>query len=143
MLVDPTIADFKLFFARDFPFGIDPITSVLDADITKAFSQVTCSINKALFCDQACYTNAFLLLAAHYLVTNLQASSQGVAGSYEWLTSSKGVGSVSVSLAIPDSILQNPYYSFISKTNYGAQYLMAIYPLLCGQVFVVAGDTLP
>lgn len=141
--VEPTVEDFKTRFARDFPFGIDQETTVLDSDIERAYILVRCNINQGLFCDQECFSQAFLLLAAHYLVTNLRSSSQGLSGNYEWLTSSKSVGSVSVSSSIPDSILRNPYYSMISKTNYGAEYLMMIYPLLSGQIFTVPGATRP
>jgi hypothetical protein len=46
-------------------------------------------------------------------------------------------------MAIPDQILADPVYSAYSKSNYGAQYLMYIWPKLKGQMFIVSGGTTP
>lgn len=139
---DPTIADFKTKFARDFPFGSTPET-VNDSDIANAYATTTAVLNPALFGNQQIYTLGYLLLAAHHLVTALRASSQGVAGSYSWLTASKSVGSVSESFSIPQRILDNPVLALLAKTNYGVQYLELILPKLVGQSFAVCGRTLP
>lgn len=139
--VDPTIVDFKAYFIRDFPYGIDVEENVLDADITKGVSMAALEINQGLFISQEEYTQGFLLLAAHYLVSNLRTSSQGMSGQFSWLHSSHSVGSVSESISIPDSITSNPMYAFLTKTNYGAQYLMMVYPRLIGNVFTVEGGT--
>lgn len=141
--IDPTIADFKTYFVRDFPFGNDIETDVLDSDITKAMNQTAIQINQSLFCSQEEYDIGFLLLSAHNLVMNIRASSQGLSGQFAWLQNSRSVGSVSESLAVPENITQNPLYSFFTKTNYGAQYLMLIFPTLMGQVFTVQGGTTP
>lgn len=140
---NPDINSFKEYFSRDFPFGTDPETSVTDADISKAFQMTNISINQNLFCDQSSYTIGYLLLSAHFLVMNLRASSQGINGQFSFLESSKSVGSVSQSFSIPQRILDNPYLSMLMKTNYGAEYLQLILPQICGQMFVVAGRTLP
>lgn len=137
---DPTVAQFKQFFSRDFTFGSTNET-VKFSDITKAMDQAKLKINTALFGSQAEYTNAFLLLSAHNLVTNLKASTDGVGGEYTWLVASSSVGSVSESSSIPQDVLANPMYSFLSKTHYGTQYLMCIWPLLRGQIFCVGGAT--
>lgn len=140
MFTNPTIADFKAYFNRDFPYG-STIDTVMDDDITKALSEVLFNFNTSLFSTQSNYTLAYLLLAAHYLVTNLRNSSQGVAGQYSFLQSSRGVGSVSEGLSIPQRILDSPELAMLCKTNYGAKYVMLLLPQLSGQIFTVCGRT--
>ena len=140
---NPSVADFKAYFFRDFPYGTDIDTTVTDADIAKAFTQVNVNINECLFGYQAAYTQGYLLLAAHFLVTDLRASSQGINGQYAFLESSKSVGSVSQSFSIPQRFLDNPYFSMLMKTNYGAQFLQLILPQLAGNIGFVYGRTLP
>lgn len=140
---NPSVADFKAFFDRDFPYGDDMDTSILDSDITKAFVFTNINFNPALFADQGSYNAGYLLLSAHYLVMNLRASSQGINGQFNFLQNSKGVGSVNEGFAIPQRVLDNPDWAVLMKTNYGAQFLQLILPQLAGQVYVVAGRTLP
>lgn len=140
---NPTIEDFKTYWVRDFPYGNDPATSVTDADIAKAYGQVNVNFNPALWADQAAYNIGYLLLAAHWLVIDLRMASQGVSGQYSWLQASKSVGNVSESFQIPQRILDNPEYAMLSKTNYGAKYLMLVLPQLTGQMFNVFGSTRP
>ena len=137
----PSISDFKTYFVRDFPFGADIAQHVLDADIQKAFDMANCQIAESLFCDQAEYDIGYNLLTAHYLSMSLQASSQGISGSFEWNASSKSVGSVSVSQSIPNDIINDPNFAWLTKTNYGSQYLMMIYPRLAGNIYTVLGAT--
>jgi hypothetical protein len=85
----------------------------------------------------------FLYLSAHYLVTDLKNSSQGVASQYDWLTTNKAAGSVSQGSSIPQRILDNPELAMLSKTGYGAKYLSLILPQLCGNIFTICGRTLP
>lgn len=136
---NPTVSDFKNQFSRDFPYGTDIDNDVVDADITSAFQYTNFSINQGFFGDQGSYSLAYNLLSAHYLVTNLRASSQGINGQYNWLQNSKGVGQVNEAFSIPQRILDNPYFSSFSKTNYGQSYLMLIMPQLVGQMFGVYG----
>lgn len=140
-LVNPTVDDFKSLFRRDFPYGNDDLTTVNDIDINNALSFQQNTINQNLFPTQNLYTQGALLLAAHYLVTNLRASSQGIAGKYDWLTASKSVGPVSAGFSIPERILENPELAVLAGTTYGVQYLAIILPLLTGQMFAVAGGT--
>lgn len=137
---NPTVDDFKDRFRRDFPFG-DSLEQVQDADITIAMEDTTLTLNTELCSTQAVYTKFFLYLSAHHLVVNLRNSSQGIAGQYSWLQQSKGVGSVNEAFAIPQRILDNPELAMLAKTNYGAQYLQWILPLLTGQMFIVCGRT--
>jgi Protein of unknown function (DUF4054) len=138
---NPSIADFKNQFVRDFPYGTDVNVSVLDQDITSAFTYTNVNINQALFPDQITYTLAYNLLSAHYLVINLRSSSQGINGQYNFLQTSKGVGAVSESFSIPQRIMDNPYWGMLTKTNYGARYLEILLPQLAGQMYSVVGTT--
>lgn len=116
---------------------------VTDRDITKAYGETAVNFNPALFSTQANFTLGYLYLTAHYLVMDLRASSQGIAGQYSWLQASKGVGSVNESYVVPQKILNNPIFAMLSKTNYGAKYLLLILPQLTGQIFSTPGRTLP
>lgn len=137
----PTVADFKAYFVRDFPYGSDPATTVLDSDITKAQGQASFNTNDALFADQAQFDIGFNYLTAHYLCIDFQASAAGIFGTFNWPEQSKSVGSVSQSFAIPTKMMDNPFYNFLTKTPYGAKFLMLIYPSLIGPVVAVAGRT--
>lgn len=140
---NPTVDEFKAYFTRDFPYGSDPNTSVLDSDITKAFGQTNVNINQALFSNQEDYTIGYMFLAAHWLVIDLRMSSQGISGAYSWVTTSKSVGSVSESFQIPERIMANPELAMLTQTNYGAKYLQLLLPRLTGQMFNVFGSTRP
>jgi len=138
---NPTVSAFQLFFSRDFPFGSDPNQNVLESDIVKAFAFTDIQINQALWSSQNAYQVGYYLLAAHYLVTNLRASSQGLNGQYSFLENSKGVGPASQGLSIPQKILDNPEWAMLCKTNYGAQYIQLVLPNLVGAVYTVCGQT--
>ncbi len=144
----PSVADFKAYFFRDFAYdpAVAPpydLTKIQDLDITKAMEEAKRNFNSALFGTQEEYTMCFLYLTAHYMVMDLRASSQGIAGSYAWLTTGKSVGSVSESFGIPQKILDNPLLAMYSKTNYGAKYLSLVLPYITGPMFTVCGGTSP
>lgn len=139
--INPDIPTFREYFSRDFPYGTDPDTSVTDADIAKAYGQVNFAINQGLFSKQENYTLGYLWLAAHWLVVDLRASSQGISGRYNWLETSKSVGNVSASYSIPQRILDNPLWAMYSQTSYGAKYLQLLLPGLTGQIFIARGHT--
>ena len=141
MYTQPTVASFQAYFNRDFPYGNSDLTTVQDADINKAISMMENSINPRLFSNQNIYTQGALLLSAHYLVQNLRASSQGIAGKFEWLNTGKGVGAVNSQFQIPDRLLENPELAMLSSTYYGVQFLYIVLPLLTGQMFAVQGAT--
>lgn len=138
---NPSVADFKSKFFRDFPYGTDVATSILDQDITSAFQSVNVNMNQDLFGDQGSYTLGYLLLSAHYLVMNIRASSQGINGQFNFLQQSKSVGSVSEAFGIPQRILDNPDWAMLTKTNYGAMFIQLVLPQLAGNVFTVCGAT--
>lgn len=141
MYTNPSVADFKTFFARDFNFNVNPDVGITDADITRAFSEVDCQINKNLFPDQDCYNLGFYYLSAHYLVLNIKNASQGVSSQYEFLLNSKSVGSVSVGINIPDEVRHDTTLSMYLKTGYGAKYLELVLPYTRGNMYVVRGAT--
>lgn len=137
---NPSVPDFKAYFFRDFPYGSDVNENVLDADIANAMQMTNININQGLFAEQSDYNVGYLLLTAHYLVMNLRQSSQGLNGQFSFLEQSKGVGSVNSSFAIPQRILDNPNWSMLTKTNYGAQYIQILLPALTGQMYTVPGS---
>lgn len=141
MFSNPSVQDFKDFFVRDFPYGTDPNVSILDSDITKCFTFTNVNMSQALFADQGSYNVGYLLLSAHYLVTNIRASSQGLNGQYNFLQASKGAGGVNEAFSIPQRILDNPDWAMLTKTNYGAQFIQLVLPQLSGQIFNVIGTT--
>lgn len=140
---NPSVADFQNFFTRDFPYGTDPNVAILDSDISKAFVFTNINFTQALWADQGSYTTGYLLLSAHYLVMNIRASSQGINGQFNFLQNSKSAAAISEAFGIPQRILDNPDWSMLCKTNYGAQYLQLVLPQLAGQIYTVAGSTRP
>lgn len=140
---NPVIADFKAQFIRDFPYGSDPNTSILDQDIANAFNLVNMNINPGNWQDQTSYSIGYNYLAAHYLVLNIRASSQGINGQYNWAQNSKSVQGVAEAFNIPERIQNNPFFMMLTKTNYGARYFELLLPQLGGQVYTVWGRTKP
>jgi hypothetical protein len=139
----PVVADFKNQFVRDFPYGSNIETQILDADILQAITEASYQINPALFSDQGSYTIGFLYLAAHTLVVNIRGSSQGINGQFNFLQAGKGAAGVNESFAIPQRILNSPVLSVYTKTNYGMKYIMMVLPQLTGAMFTVCGRTNP
>lgn len=141
---NPTITDFKNYFVRDFPYGTDPDTTILDVDIGNAQQQVLAfPINPGLYTDQNSYTLGFQYMTAHFLVQNIRASSQGINGQFNFLQAGKGVGSVNESFSIPERILHSPTMSMFTKTNYGMMMLQLVAPRIIGNLMSVRGTTRP
>ena len=139
-----TVDEFKAWFSRDFPYSQDgDLTGVTSNDILKAFAEAAMNFNPSFFETENDKKLGFLYLAAHYLVIDLQNSSQGINGKYEGLMSNKSVGSVSVGYTIPSWVTDHPIYSLLSKTKYGLKYLSLIIPILVGNVVAVKGVTHP
>jgi hypothetical protein len=141
---NPSVQDFKTYFARAFPFGANPAEEITDDDITRAFQTTNAFINASFFSDQGTYTIGYLNLAAHYLVTSINLSGLGLTmGGVGGVESSKSVGSVSVSYQIPDMYLKNPFYAALARTGYGLVYFDMIAPYLIGRMTYVRGSTRP
>ena len=148
----PTVSEFKAHFYRDFPYAVPAsgsggddtdLSKVVDPDIANAIAMANMNMNQQLFPSLAVFQTAFMYAAAHYLVTNIKASNQGLFSQFTWNTNQKTVGGVQESFQIPDSIAKNPWLSHFSQTRYGAQYLSIISPLLTGHVILVCGATTP
>ncbi|MBO7735906.1 MAG: DUF4054 domain-containing protein [Methanobrevibacter sp.] len=139
-----TTAEFKTWFVRDFPFSQNDndLSGIVTADIDKAFAEAMFVYNRQLFTDSE-YKIAFLYLAAHYLVIDLKNSSTGLKGAFSGLMSSKSVGSVSVGYSLPTWVMENPLYSLIAQTPYGAKYLSLAIARCVGNMAVVKGCTQP
>lgn len=140
---NPTVADFKTRFYRDFPYGTDPEVAILDQDIAVAFQDTNLNFETNMWPDQATYTNAYLFMSAHYLVMNIRSSSQGINGQFQFNQQSVSAGPVSESFAIPQAILNHPIYGMYAKTNYGQRFLQYLLLNSVGQMFTVPGRTKP
>lgn len=138
-----TIADFKSFFVRDFPYGTDPNLAILDSDIQKALDAAGDVFNEALWSSQQQFNRAKLNLAAHYLVKSIRASSSGLAAQYAGNTQNKSVGNVSEAYVMPPKVQNNAFLSELYTTPYGALYVQMIWPKLVGNVMTVCGRTTP
>ena len=139
-----TVYDFKGWFSRDFPYSDNgDLTGITDVDIQKAFAEASMTYNPSLFSTEDDQKLGFLYLAAHYLVIDIQNSTQGLNGKYEGIMASKSVGSVSVGYTIPDWVMAHPIYSLLSQSKYGMKYLSLIIPLLVGNIAAVRGATHP
>lgn len=148
---DITVLDFKTYFYRDFqyaqPVGAPapipgcPENYVMDADIQKAFGEAIINFNPYLFSYDDELRITYLYLAAHYLVNDLQTSSQGVNSNSYSPVNSRSVGSVSESYTLPDWMIQDPVLSNFSTTRYGLKYLSLIKPLCIGNTQVYLGWT--
>jgi hypothetical protein len=142
---DITVTDFQNYFVRDFQYGSTQ-EYVMDQDVQNAIAEAQLwmdAVGAGLYGTQNLYTLCFLFLAAHNLVMNLRASTQGINGQFNYIQSGKGVGPVSESFAVPDWIKDDPNMNMLSKSNYGAKFLAQTVPLLRGQIFNVWGGTNP
>lgn len=137
-----TVDDFKSRFARDFPFG-DNASVVMDSDITNALNMAGVNFNEALWDTQATFAQMYLLLAAHFLVLSIRASSAGLNSQFSGLTASKGVGNVNEAYVIPDRVKNSPFLMGLYSTDYGAQYVTLLWPVLTGNVATIRGNTTP
>jgi hypothetical protein len=138
-----TVAQFKAQFVRDFPYSTDINLGIVDGDITNAFNMVDITIDQDMWTSQSAFTMAYNLLAAHFLVLNIRASTQGINGQYNFLQNSKAAGPLSEGFTIPQRVIDNPDFAQYFKTNYGAQYMHLLWPQLAGQVFNAYGSTRP
>ena len=150
-VADIVVDDFKDLFVRDFQYAIQSGETVsiyscqkdyvMDADITRAFAEADINFNESLFGTDASLKLTFLYLAAHYLVNDLKAAEQGSRSAGEFPVSSRSIGGVSESYAIPNWILNDPVLGQFATTKYGMKYISLVKPLLIGNVVVYEGST--
>ena len=117
----------------------DEANYISDMDISKAFVEAKINFNPKLFegCEQA--KTAFLYLAAHYLVIDLNNAQNPFALGGMGLVSSKSVGSVSESYAIPQWVTNDKNLGLYAQTGYGLKYLSLILPRLHGNIIFTPG----
>lgn len=144
-----TIAEFKARFNRDFIYGKGP-EKVEDQDITNALDEGTLVFNPAIWLVNGTVDEkkvAFLLLAAHMLVLNIQAAGglsatnmgAGAGSSGGGIIQSKSIGSISLTYVMPDFVTKSPILSQFMRTDYGQKYLQMLIPRLVGGGDVVSG----
>ncbi len=146
MSFPPAIADFKAQFTRDFQYGTG-MNTVIDPDIQRGLNDALIVFNPGLWTTPAELNTAFLYVAAHFMVLNIQAAGglsatnqgRGVQSKGGGTIESKGVGSANVGFAVPDFVRQSPVLSQFMRTDYGQKYLQLLTPRLVGNVTVVAG----
>lgn len=143
----PTVADFKAYFTRDFPYAPQTANSnldyVTDSDIQKAIDQAGIHFNDALGMTGAEATIAYQYLTAFYLVVDLQMAGQGLGSSAVFPVQSQSVGPVSVGYQIPERLLKDPVISYFSQNMYGQKYLSIVLPYAVGNVGIALGTTTP
>ena len=121
----------------------DKYSYITDEDIEKAFTQAKPNSNENFGTDCNEKINIYLHLVAFYLVFDLKNSSSGINSSFTGTLSSKSVGDVSESYAIPVWISENPMYSIYSQNGYGLKYLSLIAPYMAITImFSKGGSTL-
>lgn len=121
------------------------LDKVTDTDIARAFNTALMfNMTERLFGSQEAYTQAYNLLAAHYLCINILNSGSGLNGTAAaWATQAKTVGNVHEAYGIPDRVMRSPVLSRFSQTTYGALFLELISPQLIGNVKSFRGVTHP
>jgi len=124
-------------------FADDIYNYILDADINKAFKEAQIIFNQGLFGSDEQLTLGYLYLTAHYLVLDLKTAQQGITGAGSFAVSSRSVGNVSESYAIPEAFTADPVLSYFTKTQYGQKYMSMILPNLVGNVQAITGATQP
>lgn len=139
-----TVEYFKSVFSRDFPYLPQPSEYaqccecseetnqqdyVLDTDILRAFEEAKGSFNPSLFLNDSTAKLYFCYVAAHYLVMDLNNAMNSLSMGFNGMVSSKSVGSVSESYAIPQWLMNSPQYAMFAQTGYGRKYLMHIAPV--------------
>lgn len=108
---------------------------VADQDIDRAYTLAHGNFPLYLFeCDKDTLTKqAFLLLEAFYLKSNLDSASTGLGGKDSGVIQSKSVGSVSVSYAQLEQYMDKDQYQHYATNQYGLQYLGLLIPRLATQ----------
>jgi hypothetical protein len=141
-----TVEEFKTKFDRgDFTYS-ENLPDIRDKDIEDAIDNALALFNQDLY---PIPTDEFptdvgkkclLFLTAHELV-NLIEDTNGQ-GQTRFNQSSRSVGSISESLAIPEW-MNADVFAYFTTTNYGIKFLMFSKPYMDGALYVVGGSTQP
>ena len=111
---------------------------VCDSDIEFAKNEADEVANEDILTELS-----FMYLVAFYLCYDLDLAQSGATGQNSYTASSKKVGSVSETYAVPKWIEDDPYLSFYSRNGFGLKFLSLIRPKLIGNVDIIAGYTTP
>jgi len=141
MFQPPEISAFKDFFdGGEFSYGEQP-PAVRDKDIARAQSEALIVFNPNLFPDQTEANIAFNYLTAHFLFLNMKAA-MGAGGSASFAIASRSADGMSVSYAIPQAIVNDPFLSQFATTSFGTKYAAMVLPAAAANSRgVVAGRT--
>ena len=145
-MISITVEEFKTQFDRnEFTYGVD-LPNVRDKDITDAINNALSLFNQGLYpLPSEEYPVdvgklALLYLTAHELKKILnEVIDQGQS---QFNQSSRSVGSISESLAIPEW-MNDSVYSYFTLTAYGIRFLIISRPYMDGAVYSIRGATQP
>lgn len=146
-MATPTVADFKAKFIREFVYGTG-LDSVTDADIQRGLEEAVPLFNADLLSTVAEQNSAYLFIAAHNMVMNIQAAGglsaiprgRGVRNVGEGVMVSKGIGQANVTYQVPPPrIAESPTLLYFFRTDFGQRYIQMVVSRLSGHMAVVAG----
>lgn len=109
-----------------------------DSDILNAYAEAKVNFNEGLFADDETALMVFLYLAAYYLTVDF---NNALGSNNIGIPTSKSVGSVSESYAIPQWITDSPGLSMYATNGYGVKYCTLIKPYLVGNIMLIQGGT--
>ena len=101
--------------------NINALSYVLDDDIINAYNLAYQNFNYTLFTDDDSKKLAFLLLSAHTLYADFNSK-----GLPQMIISSASADGVSESYIQPNWVTTLPFYSMVSQSKYGRQYIMIL-----------------
>lgn len=119
----------------------DKYDYITDKDINKAITQALLVANPRFGETDCEKIDIFLHLVAYYLVVDIKNSTAGVGSSFNTIISSKHVGDVSESYAIPAWMQNNAMYSLYGQNGYGMKYLSLIAPYLATTILYSRGGS--
>lgn len=143
----PTVQNFKDQFFREFKYA-DGLDSVMDKDISRAINESVPMFNRSIFPTSDGATFAFLYLAAHVMVMNIQGAGglsainrgRGARNVGEGVQVAKGVGQANVTYQVPPPrVANNPTFLYYFRTDFGQRYMQLALPLTAGAMAVVCG----
>jgi hypothetical protein len=147
----PSVQNFKDQFTREFVYGAS-LAQIQDNDIQRAINETSVSFNPGLWDTSALGSTteqniAYLYLAAHYKVLNVQGAGglssvnrgRGVKSSGGGTIQNKSIGSIAIAYAIPEYVQNSAILGQYMRTDFGQKYLALLAPRIVGNVAVVSG----
>jgi Protein of unknown function (DUF4054) len=144
----PQASDFQAYFTREFTYGSGK-DSVTDADINRALGECNPFFNQSIWDNQTDAFNAYLYLAAHLMVMNLQQMAgglsavprgKGVRNQAKGVAVAKGLGQANVTyMPVPERIASSATLLYFFQTTFGQRYIQMAGLRLIGNMAVVCG----